>query len=493
LARNTGWNLLGQLLPLVVSVAAIPPLVHGLGIERFGILSLAWIIIGYFSLFDLGIGRALTKLVADKFATGELDSAPPLVWTSLMLMLLLGVAGGLAMWALSPWLVHKVRKIPEALQLETLHSFYLLALSVPLVTVTAGLRGVLEAQQRFRIVNLIRIPMTIFLLIGPLLVLPFSHNLVLVIALLIAARVIGLIVHQIACFRAMPILRRNFSLQRSLVAPLLRYGVWMTVSNILGPIVFYGDRFLIGALLSVTAVTYYTVPFDAMIRLTVFPAAIAGVLFPAFAVSVIQSPERTALLLNRGVKYVFLGIFPIVLTVVTLAPEILRLWLGMAFAENSATVLRWLAAGILMNCIATIPFSLLQGIGRPDVTGKVLLVELPISVALLWWLIMPLGIKGAAIAWGMRAALEAIIYLALSRRCLFTRALSLKPIVMSLSPAVALLCIATLPSRLVSKGAFLAISLTAFGLVSWFFVLKHEERSFLTGSRPSLQIYNSTD
>src|SRR5260370_8362504 len=66
LARNTIWNLLGQLLPMAVAVVAIPPLVRGLGVARFGVLSLGWIVVGYFSLFDLGIGRAPPKLVADK-------------------------------------------------------------------------------------------------------------------------------------------------------------------------------------------------------------------------------------------------------------------------------------------------------------------------------------------------------------------------------------------------------------------------------------------
>jgi O-antigen/teichoic acid export membrane protein len=58
LARNTIWNLIGQLVPLLVGMVAIPPLVRGLGIDRFGLLSLVWVIIGYFSFFDLGLGRA---------------------------------------------------------------------------------------------------------------------------------------------------------------------------------------------------------------------------------------------------------------------------------------------------------------------------------------------------------------------------------------------------------------------------------------------------
>src|SRR5712692_4303683 len=145
LARNTIWNLLGQLLPMAVAVVAIPLLVRSLGLERFGVLSLAWIVIGYFSLFDLGIGRALTKLVADKLGANEEHSIPPLAWTALLLMLLLGVIAGLVTLAISPWLVHSALKVPAALQPETLRSFYLLALSIPMVTVAYGLRGILEA------------------------------------------------------------------------------------------------------------------------------------------------------------------------------------------------------------------------------------------------------------------------------------------------------------------------------------------------------------
>jgi hypothetical protein len=47
LARNTIWNLFGQLFPMAVAVVAIPRLVRGLGVARFGVLSLAWIVVGY--------------------------------------------------------------------------------------------------------------------------------------------------------------------------------------------------------------------------------------------------------------------------------------------------------------------------------------------------------------------------------------------------------------------------------------------------------------
>ncbi len=58
LARNAVWNLIGNGAPMVVAVFCIPILIRGLGKDQFGVLALAWALIGYASLFDLGLGRA---------------------------------------------------------------------------------------------------------------------------------------------------------------------------------------------------------------------------------------------------------------------------------------------------------------------------------------------------------------------------------------------------------------------------------------------------
>jgi O-antigen/teichoic acid export membrane protein len=409
LARNTLWNVLGQMLPMGVAVIAIPALVRGLGMDRFGLLSLAWIAIGYLSLFDLGIGRALTQLASEKLSRNEEHLIPPLAWTSLFLMLVLGAFGGLITAALSPWLIHRALRIPAALQPEALHSFYLVAASVPLVTLTAGFRGILEALQRFRLLNLIRIPMSVFSFAGPLLALPFSRSLTMAIGILVGGRLIGLLVHALACFLVVPSLRRSTLLSRSTVLPVVKFGGWMTVSNIIGPIMVYMDRFLIGSLLSMTQVTYYSAPFDVITRLSIIPGALSSVLFPAFTLSLLQDPERTALLFRRGVKYLFLAIFPIVLVIVAFAPEGLRIWLGPQFSPSSSSVLRWLAAGVFVNAFAFLPFTLIQSAGRPDRTAKLHLIELPVYLLALLLLVRADGIVGAAIAWTGRLGAEAVI------------------------------------------------------------------------------------
>jgi O-antigen/teichoic acid export membrane protein len=492
LARNTIWNLLGQLLPMAVGVVAIPPLVRSLGVDRFGVLSLAWIVIGYFSLFDLGMGRALTKLVADKIGSNDEDSIPPLVWTSLYLMLALGVIGSIVMLGIAPWLALRALKVPLALQLETLRSFQLLAVSIPLVTVTSGLRGILEAQQRFRVLNFIRIPTSIFSFAGPLVVIPFSHSLIPVIVVLMLGRILGALAHLLACFHAMPALRHNIAMHRSVVAPLIKFGGWMTVSNVIGPFMVYADRFLIGGLLSVSAVAYYTTPFDLVGRLSFIPAAVTGVLFPAFAASLASNRERAALLSARGVKYIFLAMFPIILVIVALAPEGLRLWLGPVFASHSHSVLRWLAIGFFINALACVPFSLLQSAGRPSLTAKLHMLELPLYVVALWVLTRRLGIEGAAIAFTARVVLDTVLLFFFADRMLRHQPRFMAKLAASLAASLVVLAAATLPPTVMERAAFCLVALLAFGLAALMGMAPDERDLVQRLRRKTLKVQSSS-
>jgi O-antigen/teichoic acid export membrane protein len=483
LARNTVWNLLGTLLPMAVAVVSIPPLIRALGLDRFGLLSLAWVIIGYFSLFDVGIGRALTKLVAEKLGAHQEHSIPPMAWTSLLLLFLLGTLGGVLTFAISPGLVNGMLKIPASLRREALLSFYLLACSLPTVTVTSGLRGILEAQQRFRLLNLIRIPMSIFSFAGLLLALPFSHSLVPVIAILVSGRIVGLLAHLLGCFHSMPLLRSNVVMDRSIIWPLVKLGGWMNLSNILAPIMVYLDRFLIGTLIAVSAVGYYTAPFEIVTRFAVIPGAISGVLFPAFASSMAVDPERTKVLLGQGIKYVFLAVFPLVLLTATFAPEALRLWLGEAFARNGTSVLRLFAAGIFANCLAQLPYVLLQGAGRPDIPAKLQLLELPFYVAGLWLLVKNFGVEGAAMAWAARLILEAFGMFLLAHRLLPHRPGFLLRLSAAAAGGYVAIYAVTFPESVAIRTGLLILSMAVFGLVSWRLGLNPSERVFFTRQR----------
>jgi O-antigen/teichoic acid export membrane protein len=183
--------------------------------------------------------------------------------------------------------------VQATLNRETQQAFRLLALSLPVVITTAGLRGLLEAHQRFGLINALRIPMGVFTFAGPLLVLPFSKSLVPVVATLLVGRVAAWAAHLAVCLRVLPELGRTIEWERSAAGPLLRFGGWMTVTNVVGPLMLTLDRFLIGALVSMTAVAYYATPYEVVTKFLVLPVALTGVMFPAFSASFTLDRERT--------------------------------------------------------------------------------------------------------------------------------------------------------------------------------------------------------
>jgi O-antigen/teichoic acid export membrane protein len=484
LARNTIWNLTGMGTPLLAALFSIPILVATLGAERFGILTLAWMVIGYFSLFDLGLGRALTKLVAEKLGAGQAKAIPPLVWAAMSLMLALGLTAALIVILISPWLTQSALKIPHALQEETLRSFYLLALSIPVVISTAGLRGILEAQQRFGMVNALRIPMGLLTFLGPLLVLPFSHSLVAITAVLVAFRVVAWLAHLLLCFKVMPTLRTNVSIRRRDIRPLLHLGGWMTVTNIVGPLMVYLDRFLIGSLVSMAAVAYYVTPYEVVTKFLLIPGALVAVLFPAFSASFASDQKHAAALFQRGVKYTFLILFPLILATITFAHEGLGLWLNSAFATNGTKVLQWLAVGVFLNSLANIPFAFIQGAGRPDLTAKLHLIELPFYLLTLWWLLHTWGIVGAAVAWVARAAIDALALFVLATH-LISGVEKREAFKLDTMVIIATLLVFGIGAILTGPGikiSFLVVTLLTFTAATWFLFLSQQERLLINAT-----------
>jgi O-antigen/teichoic acid export membrane protein len=292
----------------------------------------------------------------------------------------------------------------------------LLAVTVPAVITSAGLRGLLEAHQRFDFVTYLRIPMGVFTFAGPLAVLPFSNNLAAVVGVLVAGRFAGLAASFWFCLRVAPELRRQVAWHGPSAGPLLRFGGWMTVSNVVGPMMLYMDRFVIGALVSAAAVAYYATPYEVVTKLLFIPGALVNVMFPAFSTTFGQDGNRTRRLYGHCVKFLIVILLPAVLPIIVFARTGLTIWLGTDFASHSFRVLQWLAVGVLLNSLAQLPFALVQGVGRPDLTAKLHLIELPGYLLALLLLIHAVGIEGAAVAWTARVGVDAAILFVIARR-----------------------------------------------------------------------------
>jgi O-antigen/teichoic acid export membrane protein len=401
------WNGLGRGLPLLLALALTPILVQQLGLERWGLFTLALAMVGVFGIFDLGIGPALTRALSERMAPGENEGqdegAGRLVGTAMVALGAFAAIGAALLWMVLPWAMGSALNVPEDLRAEALTAFRILAAAAPLVVLNAALWGVLAAHQKFAAANLVSIPVSAMYYLGPVLVLMVWPSLVAVMLVLVACRLLNTL-----CFLwlARPLLPRLSVGRPGLVLPLLRIGGWMTFSSILNQALLYADRFLIGAMLTLVAVAHYATPLDLVLRMWIVPVAVAQALLPAMASSYRGLPKETAGLLRRGGLIVVALVLPPCLVLAGAGDVALRLWLGAGFAEGGGMVLRLLAVGIFFSCLAFVPSALLDAIGRPDAVAKLIALEalvfLPLSALLLWrW-----GIEGAAVAWGLRAAAD---------------------------------------------------------------------------------------
>ncbi len=409
LARNTLLNLIGQIIPLLVGIITIPFIIRGLGVERFGLLSLAWVVVGYFTIFDLGLGRGTTKFVAEAVGKGEDEQIPHLVWTAVTVQAILGIAGALVLLGITPLLAERILNIPTEIISEAKIIFYILSLSIPVILISSTFSGVLEAFQRFDLVNIVKVPSNTLTFLLPVVGLLLGFNLPGIVALILLTRIGTLVAFVVINLCITPQLRR-YSGTSSLFPRLFSFGGWVTISNIVGPILVYLDRFLIGSLLSLAAVAYYSTPYEAVTRLWIISASLATTLFPAFSsLEGVKDRQKLGMLFARSVKYILLVSGPIILVVMLFAKEALQVWLGVDFAQQSTLAMQILALGVLINSLAHIPFALLQGAGRPDLPAKFHLLQLPIYVVIAWFSIPQWGIAGAAGAWTFRIVLDTIL------------------------------------------------------------------------------------
>lgn len=396
LARNAALNAAGQLAPLLVALPVLPYTLRVLGTERFAVLTVAWTVIGYFGFLDLGLGRATTKHVAGALGANRADTIRRIVWSSLALQAVLGLAGGIAIAAAAPFIAGTILRIAEPLLLaETRATLVAIAAALPLVLLSGTMSGVLEAHQRFDLVNAVRVPANVATLAIPALGAAAGTSLPVMVGGILIVRAVALAVYGAFAVRVSGGLRPARP-QWVLLRQLLAFGGWLTVSLLAVPILTYAERLLIGGLRSLTELAYYAVPFEIVARTAVIPSAVAFTLFPAFSFA--QGSARVAELFRRPVRILLLLQWPLLVVFWLFPHELIELWMNAEIATAGANALRLLALVFFFNGFAQVALAGVQGLGRPDLKAKLDAVQLPLYLVCAAILIDRFGVTGAAAA-----------------------------------------------------------------------------------------------
>jgi O-antigen/teichoic acid export membrane protein len=140
---------------------------------------------------------------------------------------------------------------------------------------------------------------------------------------------------------------------------------------------------------------------------------------------------------------------------------------------------------MLINSLINIPFSLIQGLGRPDLTAKFHLLELPIYVGMAWFLVGKFGIQGAALAWCLRVTLDAILIFWASQKLIptsfsaFIKHGFIRASIVFLGLVTASLAVILIVQDVITQIVLTAGLLAAFCLVVWKYLLSSNEKDAL--------------
>lgn len=411
---SIAWSFSGLGLPLLVALLTIPPLLHTLGPERFGLLSLAWTLTAMSGLFDLGLGRATTRLVADQLGRGDMLAPRRTVAAAVRMAALAGIAGASLLGVATLLGLDGVMRITDVPATELRQALWLLTLAIPLQTLIATYRGVSEACQRFRGISLLRMALGVSNFVAPLLVAQLSTHLAALIAVLVVARLLACIGFRALAMSALP------PGPSTPITPddrhqLLHSGGWFTVSALVSPLLVQADRFFIGALLPAAAIATYTVPFDMITQLLIGVTAVSTVAFPSITSLLQSNPLEARQQLRRWLARVAIGMAVVCAFVAVLLPVGLSIWVGNALPSEAVAVGRWLCLGVWINAIGSMYFAWLHAQGRFKATGILHMIELPLYIAVLLVLLKQFGVLGAAFAWTARVSVDSICLAWLAR------------------------------------------------------------------------------
>ena len=406
LKRDTIWNIAGMGLPLLAGVLFVPFMLERLGNERFGVVTLIWALIGYFGLFDMGVGRALTVEISKLRAAGHDGGVGEALHAGLFITLATGAVGAAIMLSIAPYLSHDWLKVSPQWQSDTQTAFQIAALGIIPTTVASGVRGALEGAGRFAASNAIRLFLGLCMFALPAVSLTLHGNHLWCIALyLVGVRVAAALI-SLLCMRSQVGVRPNPSNVKSRIRPLLSYGVWVTVSGIVGPMMIYGDRFFVAVAVSADQLPFYAIPQEALQRLLIIPGALVAALLPRFASS---NGSLLADTYKRNYRRVCLVMLLACAAAAVFAQPVLAWWLTPAFAERATPIVLILAVAIWFNSIAHLPHTVLHAHGRTKVTAMFHLSELGFYFVALYWLATHFGLVGAAIAWLARVLLDLVL------------------------------------------------------------------------------------
>jgi O-antigen/teichoic acid export membrane protein len=383
----------GNVAPAIFALLCIPGLLENLGSELYGYLVLLWAIAGYLGFLDLGIGKSATYKISSDFDNRQNIFGSALSLSAIVSLILMGFV------FLSTYLIAYFEFSNDNIRGLLLGVVLIITPTV----FTSVIRGSLEGINEFTHSSVNKsIVGSLFFLIPWLVSIYGEANIENLVAALILARAVGL---GHICFCARKSFDLKFVADRAIYRQFFQYGSWVSVSSIVGPLMVYGDRFLISLIIGIEKLPIYSIPQEVLQRILVVSGSYANALLPKITIL-----EKNSLLVmyKKTIFYFILISAPIFLGIHLALPYFFAAWISLSFSIEASGIASVILLGVFLNSIAQITLTFNYACGLTKSVAVLHLVELFFYFILLYFLLVEFSIFGAAIAWAVRVSADLI-------------------------------------------------------------------------------------
>jgi O-antigen/teichoic acid export membrane protein len=395
---NVMWNWLGTVVSLIIGFVLSPYLIVKLGADGYGVWAITFALVEYYWFFDFGFRSATVKYVAHYSAIGDRNNVRAVLSTVLLYSSIAGVAILAGVLAVARSIQHFFR-IPPNLRGSFHTLLILITVSWCLGLVFNVFNASLEAVQHFEYSNKAAIISAVVRAIGWAAALYLGYGLIAIGVVTVISQAVGYAVNYIYFRRIFPRQRLSPRFARiSTLREMAGFGIHTFVMTISTQLRNQGAPVLIGHFLPAAFVGFYNLP----VRLLQYTAELVGRIgiVTNTKTAELAARERGESLTDLAVytnRYCLVIFMPLAILFATHGPQLLALWVGPAFAGQSAPVLLPLLIGCVVGVVGQYSASmLLQGLGKHQRYARSLLVEAVAGVLLLMVVIPRWGIVGAA-------------------------------------------------------------------------------------------------
>lgn len=410
-ARNLAANWIGHGASMVVLFFLSPFVVHTLGKVEYGIWSLLTVVTGYMGILDLGVRAGTGRFIILYIGKEQHDKVDQTIRTSLGFFASIGVFV-IFIGAILGWIFPSVFSSAPS-EYHTLIKLLLplLAVNMLVTTFSSLFSSVLAAHDRFDIARGVDLIVLAVRTIGTIVVLKLGYGILGLAIVVVTCNFVGLASNRYLAGRIYRRLKAwPFMLSRARLRELLGFGIASFISAIAIKIIGQTDLVIVGAAISVSAVTVYSVGAMLVYYSSTFVELIGGTFFPPVQRAIARGEKGSARwLFFRQVRLAMIIGIPAYIGFIVFSESFIRLWMfGPKFPESSvrqaAVVMVILSCSKLPLLFTMGSGGILSAMGHIRLNAAISIIEAIANLALSLLFVLVFGWGLAGVAAGTLAA-----------------------------------------------------------------------------------------